>query len=160
MREQNRYCAGMHGEWSGTRIAAAIAALKATGLSDQRIGKLAGVNRSTANRWARGLNRPDHDAVRQLAARIWREHPDIARELVEASGYPWAEPTEVEAPWTPLDEFFGSAEDAEEVRAKIRRHKGADADYWISAIETALSQPPAGADDCPGPGGAQARRQG
>lgn len=101
MHERNPYDACMHGEWSGPRIAAAIAALKGAGISEQRIAKLAGVNRSTANRWARGTNRPDHDPVRRLAAAVWRGHPREARELVEASGYPWAEPEPIPEPAVP-----------------------------------------------------------
>ena len=79
-------------------MAAAIGRLKDAGMSEQRIGKLAGASRATANRWARGANRPDHDAVRRLAAAVWRRHPDLARELVEASGYAWAEPDTVPEP--------------------------------------------------------------
>lgn len=140
---------------------AVLSTLKDAGTGAPEIARLANVSRATAYRWIGGQVAPDYIPVRTLAWAIWREHPDEARELVEASGWPWQEPDETEAPpWTPLDEFFGSAEEAEEVREKIRRHKGAEADYWISAIETALAQPAAGAGDCPGPGGARARREG
>ena len=98
IRERNAYIACMSGTWSGPRVAAAIARLKDAGMSEQRIAKLAGASRATANRWARGANRPDHDSMRRLAAAVWRQHPDLARELVEASGYAWAEPTELPEP--------------------------------------------------------------
>lgn len=98
MCERNAYSACMSGTWSGPRVAAAIGRLKEAGMSEQRIAKLAGASRATANRWARGANRPDHDSVRRLAAAVWRRHPDVARELVEASGYAWADPDELPEP--------------------------------------------------------------
>lgn len=58
---------------------------------------------------------------------------------------------------TPLDELLG-AEGAEEVRRKIRARKGAGAEWYISAVEDALSRPPANADDPPGPGARRAGR--
>ena len=93
----------MSATWSGPRLAAAIAGLKDTGMNESQIARAAGVGRSTVNRWARGANRPDHDPVRRLAAAVFRRRPDLARELVEASGYPWSEPTEAPAPRIPPD---------------------------------------------------------
>jgi transcriptional regulator with XRE-family HTH domain len=104
MCERNAYSACVSGTWSGPRVAAAIGRLKDAGMSEQRIAKLAGASRATANRWARGANRPDHDSVRRLAARLYGQHPDVARELVEASGYAWAEPdAEPEPPPIPRE---------------------------------------------------------
>jgi transcriptional regulator with XRE-family HTH domain len=88
----------MSATWSGPRIAAAIARLKDTGMNESQIARTAGVGRSTVNRWARGANRPDHDPIRRLADAAFRRHPDTARELVEASGYAWAEPVEAPGP--------------------------------------------------------------
>lgn len=124
----------MHGEWSGTRIAAAITALKVSGFSEQRIGRLAGVNRSTANRWARGINRPDNDAVRRLAAALWRRHPREARELVEASGYPWAEPVAAPEPEPSISPALLAA-----VRREV---DPADQERVIAALERAMSGEP------------------
>lgn len=104
MHERNRYGALMSATWSGPRLAAAIAGLKDTGMNESQIARAAGVGRSTVNRWARGANRPDHDPVRRLAAAVFRRRPDIARELVEASGYPWTEPDAApEPPPIPAD---------------------------------------------------------
>ena len=66
------------------------------------MARMAGVNRSQVNRWSRGENRPGYDPVRKLALAVWRSRPDLARELVEASGYAWAEPGEVPEP-PPID---------------------------------------------------------
>jgi transcriptional regulator with XRE-family HTH domain len=104
MHEQKAYSSLMSGTWSGQRVAAAIAKLKDAGINEARIARLAGSSRATANRWARGANRPDHDAIVQLAAQVWRSHPDVARELGEASGYAWAEPEAApEPPPVPRD---------------------------------------------------------
>jgi hypothetical protein len=119
----------MHGGWSGTRVAAAMAVLKDAGMGDQLIANLAGTSRATANRWARGANRPDHDSVQRLAARIWAKHPDVARELVEASGYPWREPSDEPEPLVDpqlVDALrkYAPAE-AEEVIAELERKRAA-----------------------------------
>lgn len=126
MREQNAYDVCMHGTWNGTRVAAAIIQLKDAGMSEANIALLAGVSRATANRWARGANRPDHDSVQRLAARVWHDHPGTARELVEAAGYPWREPDAASAP--PLI--------APEVEADIRRLAESDeeADELLAAM--------------------------
>jgi transcriptional regulator with XRE-family HTH domain len=61
--------------------------------------RLSGANRSTIYRWMSGGDgQPDYDLVNRLAAAIWRREPRLARELVEASGYAWAEPTEIPQP--------------------------------------------------------------
>jgi transcriptional regulator with XRE-family HTH domain len=88
-------------EWSASRFAAALGALEDAGLTQSRLARLAGVHRSQVNRWSRGENRPGYDPVRRLAVATWRQHPGIARELVEASGYPWAEPAATEPPIPP-----------------------------------------------------------
>jgi len=85
-----------HEDWSGTRIAAALARLADAGYTQSRLARMAGVNQSTANRWARAERRPGYDAIRRLAVGVWQAYPDLARELVEASGYAWVEPSEVD----------------------------------------------------------------
>lgn len=93
----------MHNEeWSGTRVAAVLALLKDAGYTQSKMAKLAALgDRSTVNRWSRGENRPGPDAVRRLALAVWPRHPDLARELVEASGYPWVDPPDVPEPLIP-----------------------------------------------------------
>lgn len=92
---------------------------------------MAGVNRSQVNRWSRGENRPSHDAVRRLAAAVWREHPRLARELVEASGYPWTEPAAVPKPSIPAD-----------VLAVIRKRYSPEQQREVIEMLESLSGPP------------------
>lgn len=104
-------------EWSGSRVAAVLALLKDAGYSQSRMAKLAGVgDRSTVNRWSRGENRPGPDAVRRLAVAVWPRHPELARKLVEASGYPWVEPSEPE----PVPELDDDPETLEALRRVYR----------------------------------------
>ena len=118
-------------EWSGTRVAAALARLGDAGYPQSRLARMAGVNRSQVNRWSRAENRPGYDAVRKLAAGLWRAHPDLARELVEASGYAWSEPPE--APPEPLVD--------PEVAEMLRRRYPGEADDLIAELERRLSEP-------------------
>jgi transcriptional regulator with XRE-family HTH domain len=99
-------------QWSAARVAAAIAKLEDAGNEQPKMARMAGISQSTVNRWARGEVRPGADGVRMLARAIWRQHPDLARELVEASGYDWAEPDASSVP-PPLI--------APELEAEIRR---------------------------------------
>lgn len=149
----------MHNEeWSGAGVAAALARLEDAGYPQSKIARLTGVSQSTINRWGRGVVRPGYDPVRRLAVAVWRQHPDIARELTEAAGYIWAEPDETEAPPpTPLEELLG-LDGAEDFRRKMRAKKGVHAAYYLSGLEDVLSTPPADADDCPEPGASRARR--
>jgi transcriptional regulator with XRE-family HTH domain len=98
-------------QWSAARIAAAIAKLEDAGYSQPKLARLAGISQSTVNRWSRGKVQPGYDTVWRLAAALFRGHPDLARQLVEASGYAWAEPDPSPAP--PLID--------PEVEADIRR---------------------------------------
>jgi transcriptional regulator with XRE-family HTH domain len=82
-------------DWSAARIAAALAKLEGAGLSQPEMARMAGVSQSTVNRWSRGRVQPGYGAVRRLAVAAYRTRPDLARELVEASGYAWAEPQEL-----------------------------------------------------------------
>ena len=78
------------------------------------------VSQSTVNRWSRGKVQPGYSAVRKLAVAVWRAHPDLARELVEASGNAWAEPA-AEAPPPELDD---DAETLEALRRAYRNDPG------------------------------------
>ncbi|HEY3883024.1 MAG TPA: hypothetical protein VGM12_30930 [Trebonia sp.] len=78
---------------------AVLATVKDNGMSVKEMTQLSGANRSTIYRWmSGGEGQPDYDLVNRLARAIWRRHPELARELVEASGYAWAEPADEPEP--------------------------------------------------------------
>ena len=85
-------------EWSAPRLAAALAKLEDAGYAQPKMARLAGVSQSTVNRWSRGKVQPGYSTIRSLSSAIWRRNPDLARELVEASGYAWAEPDDTPEP--------------------------------------------------------------
>lgn len=119
----------MHNEeWSAARIAAALARLEDKGLSQPKMARLAGVSQSTVNRWSRGRVQPGYSAVRKLAVAVWRGHPDEARELVEASGYAWAEPQDSPDPPPELD-------DDTELMERLRRAYRNDPEMVREAFE-------------------------
>lgn len=89
----------MHQTWDATRVMAVLATVKDNGMSVKEMTQLSGANRSTIYRWmSGGEGQPDYDLVNRLARAIWRRHPELARELVEASGYAWAEPADEPEP--------------------------------------------------------------
>lgn len=88
----------MNGIWDRARVADAIAKLEAAGYPQPKIAEMAGVTQPTVSRWANEKVRPGSDAVRRLMLKIWRDHPDVARELTLAAGHTWAEPREEELP--------------------------------------------------------------
>lgn len=134
-------------EWSASRIAAALARLEDTGLSQPEMARQAGVSQSTVNRWSRGKVRPGYDAVRRLAVAVWRKQPELARELVEASGYPWAEPDAApDPPPIPAD-----------VLEVIRKNYDPDEQAEIIEMLTELS---AGRDGLTEPGEGRSRPAG
>jgi len=135
----------MHNEeWSGTRVASALARLGDAGYPQARLARMAGVNRSQVNRWTRGENRPGYDAVRRLAIGVWHRHPELARELVEASGYPWTEPSEADrSPPGLIDERLGR-EDAELVRKALQDVYPDEAADILQRIEATLRRRGAG----------------
>lgn len=61
--------------------------MERTQLSQTAIGRIAGRDRTMANRWASGRSRPTFEAAAALAAAIRQEHPDLADRLLEAAGY-------------------------------------------------------------------------
>jgi transcriptional regulator with XRE-family HTH domain len=107
-------------------------------MTESQIARAAGVGRSTVNRWARGANRPDHDPIRRLAAATFRRYPGIARKLVEASGYDWAEPSELPPPDVLADELGQDA--AGRVRRELARRGKAGA-VVLAEMERVLSSP-------------------
>jgi len=133
-------------EWSGTRITAALAALSDAGIPQSRMARMAGVNRSQVNRWSRGENRPGYDPVRKLALAVWRSHPGIARELVEASGYAWAEPGSVPEP-PPIPS---------EVLAAIKKNYPPDQQDEVIAMLRELTAPPSAGESEPPAGTSRA----
>lgn len=103
-------------------------------MSESAIARLAGASRASANRWARGTHRPDYDPIRRLAGRVYARFPDVARELVEASGYAWAEPQEIPEAADLLAEAWG-ADTAERVRAEVRKRAPQQAEAILRGIE-------------------------
>jgi transcriptional regulator with XRE-family HTH domain len=143
------YCAVMRNEeWSAARIRAALAKLEDAGHSQPEMARTAGVSQSTVNRWSRGKVQPGYSAVRKLAVSVWRRYPEVARELVEASGYAWAEPTDAPEPEPAISPAL---------LASIRREVDpADQQRVIDALERTLrGEPPPS-----GPGEADVSREG
>lgn len=64
-------------------------------LSQSTVGKLAGRDRTMANRWLKGQSRPTYEAATTLAAAIGEHYPaltPLAERFVAAAGYRPAEP--------------------------------------------------------------------
>lgn len=122
--------------------------------------KMAGVNRATIYRWISGEVKPDWIPVRTLAWALWPRYPDQARELVEASGWPWQEPPEEDLP--PPERL------SDQTKAAIRRDLADDpvlAEQVIAYTEGLASGriPPAAATPAADPqagGGRRRRAQG
>jgi transcriptional regulator with XRE-family HTH domain len=59
-------------------------------LSQSEVGRLAGRNRTMANRWLSGQSRPTYEAAAAFADAIAQRHPaltDLARRFLQAAGY-------------------------------------------------------------------------
>lgn len=131
----------MHETWDATRVMAVLATIKDNGVSVREMTQLSGANRSTIYRWSGGTEgQPDYDLVNRLARAIWRRHPELARELVEASGYAWAEPTGEPEPVDVLAEVWGK-DIADRVRKEVRKRVPREAEAILRAIEDDLRQP-------------------
>lgn len=124
-------------EWSAARVAAALARLEDAGYGQPEMARLAGVSQSTVNRWSHGKVQPGYGTATRLAAAVWRQHPDLARELVEASGYAWAEPAVEPEPPDVLAEVWGQ-ETADSVRSEVRKRAPKEAEAILRAIEDDL----------------------
>jgi transcriptional regulator with XRE-family HTH domain len=61
--------------------------VEATGLSKSDIARIAGTHRSQVSRWVSGDQRPSYDRTMRLAAHLRRGYPDLAEELIAATGY-------------------------------------------------------------------------
>lgn len=138
----------MHNEWSAARVAAALARLEDAGYSQPEMARLAGVSQSTVNRWSRGKVQPGYGTATRLASAVWRRQPQLARELVEASGYAWAEPTGEPEPVDVLAEVWGK-EIADSVRSEVRKRAPQEAEEILRAIEADLSRPSSAASSAP-----------
>lgn len=84
--------------WDRARVITVLAAIKDAGISVPVMSRRSGVTRSTIYRWMAGEVQPDYNKVYSLAYAVWPRQPRLARELVEASGYAWAEPAEAPGP--------------------------------------------------------------
>ena len=135
-------------QWSAPRVAAAIAKLEDAGNPQPKMARMADVSQSTVNRWARGKVRPGPDVVRRLAAALWPKQPELARELVEASGYPWVEPQAEPEPPDVMAEAWGS-EIADSVRREVRKRAPREAEAILRAIEDDLTPPSSAAGSPP-----------
>lgn len=140
------------------RVAEAITAILDAGLTKSDIARLAGRDASQVSRWAVGSQRPGYETATQLAAGLRPAHPELAEQLLVASGYagPGGEP-----PVPPLI--------SPSLLASIRREVSPeDQERVIEAIERTLApggEPtePGGAATSPGaqlPGDAPERRAG
>jgi transcriptional regulator with XRE-family HTH domain len=123
----------MHDGWSKARVISVLAALEDAGIGRRELSKIAGVDHSSIGRWARGDVQPGYQPVRRLAAGIWRRHPGLARELVEASGWPWQEPRLEPEPLVDP-----------ELAAALRKHVPGDAEDIIAELERRRSAGPRG----------------
>jgi len=126
-------------DWSATRIAAALAKLEDAGRSQPEMARLAGISQSTVNRWSRGKVQPGYGAVRKLAVAVWPRYPDLARELVEASGYAWAEPSAAPEP-PPIPP---------EVLAAVRKNYPPEQQAEVIAMLRELTAPPSAGESAP-----------
>src|SRR6185312_7060734 len=81
----------MHPTQNGGEFARLLTAIQErTGMSDQAIGDVAGVNRSQVWRWTHSGSAPGYEPVRRLAAWLAAERPevaDMAVQLLPAAGY-------------------------------------------------------------------------
>ena len=97
----------MHaGGWNPGALSAALSAMQDEGLSQGDIAKLAGVNRSQVNRWARGEHRPAYDRALRLARATAARMPAVAARFMTAAGYTWdgrADPAPEREPPIPPD---------------------------------------------------------
>lgn len=130
----------MHNEWSADRVAATLARLEDAGYPQPEMARLAGVSQSTVNRWSRGKVQPGYGTATRLAAAVWRRQPQLARELVEASGYAWAEPTGEPEPVDVLAEVWGK-DIADRVRKEVRKRVPREAEAVLRGIEDIVRQP-------------------
>lgn len=94
----------MRQSWDRSRVIAVLAAIRDAGISVPVMSRRSGVTRSTIYRWMAGEVQPDYGKVYGLAYAVHPRYPGLARDLVEASGYAWAEPEEApEPPRVPPD---------------------------------------------------------
>lgn len=61
------------------------------GLTQAEVGRLAGRDRTMANRWLKGQHQPNYEAAARFAAAITEQRPDLSRlvqDFLTAAGYP------------------------------------------------------------------------
>lgn len=124
-------------DWSPERLREAIARLEQENVKRSELQRMAGKDQTTVGRWARGERQPMYPNIRDLAWGIWRRYPrlrPVARELVEASGYPWGEPPPSDAQPPLIDprveadirRLAESPEEAEALLAAMRERRMAN----------------------------------
>lgn len=124
-------------------MAAILKTLRGEGLSVAQMTKLAGVSQpGTVYRWMGegGVDapQPNRVSIQNLAWAIEPRYPELARELVRASGHPWEELPGDAAPATAIDRAFGDR--AGPFREAMGRVFGDDAPRKLMLVEEALSQ--------------------
>lgn len=120
----------MRKTWDPPRVMTVLSTLKDNGVSVREMTRLSGANRSTVYRWMSGDGgKPDYVLISNLAQGIWRRWPDLAQELVVASGWPWQEPTDLPPEPLVAPELAESLrkhlppDEAEEIIAELERRR-------------------------------------
>lgn len=110
-------------------------------LNQAAVGKLAGRDRTMANRWLKGQHQPTYEAAARFASAIAEQHPqlsDMAQRFLSAAGYPQAsEPDPVTA--TASGGQPNSPEDALRELRKIARDE--DKSIGDILVERGLATP-------------------
>lgn len=93
------------------------------GLSQAAVGKLAGRDRTIANRWLSGVHKPAYDAATRFASAIAHQYPELsglAQKFLTSAGYSPASVADVQAPAATNDPRSGHKEAVEELREIAR----------------------------------------
>jgi len=128
----------MRQSWDRSRVIAVLAAVKDAGISVPKMSRTSGVTRSTIYRWMAGEVQPDYGKVYSLAYAVHPRYPGLARDLVEASGYVWAEPRDAPPSDVLADEL--GQDTADRVRRELAK-RGEAGRTVLAEFERVLSSP-------------------